>query len=104
MFPELEQREVIAGAFDARSLGTGGAHVLPVRRPGMATSPRQEDKAEEEHQRRSQIRGASATTSSPRALPPPAPPPMKFKARCGVGSESAADRYNRSILDDQPQT
>jgi len=81
LYPELSLKEVVHGAFDAKSLGTGGAHVIPERRPGLHP-PGCRTPAEE---------------------PEPLQPPMCFSARVSMGAESLADKYNRSILDGRPQ-
>eukprot|EP00928_Gymnodinium_smaydae_P098740 TRINITY_DN9246_c1_g2_i3.p1 TRINITY_DN9246_c1_g2~~TRINITY_DN9246_c1_g2_i3.p1 ORF type:complete len:1032 (+),score=199.60 TRINITY_DN9246_c1_g2_i3:222-3098(+) len=83
--PELDAKEVIKGGFDMKTLGTGGAHVISVRRPGhqdLAGTP---------------------------AAPPPPPPqrrepaPMRFSAGyASMGLQSSLDKYNRTILDGAP--
>lgn len=78
---ELEKKEVVRGAFDAQSLGIGGAHVIPVRRPVLHLPP---------------------PDSDAHAEAPPKPekfPPMRFQARASVGLECAADKYQKTLLD-----
>lgn len=76
--PEMANKEIVRGAFDAQSLGVGGAHVLDLRRPCLfeATTPAEKEVS---------------------------PPPMKYKARNVMGLESAIDKHHRSIRDGEPE-
>mmetsp|Transcript_66727 Transcript_66727/g.217203 ORF Transcript_66727/g.217203 Transcript_66727/m.217203 type:complete len:1176 (-) Transcript_66727:66-3593(-) len=82
MFPESEKKEIVLGAFDAKALGTGGAHVIPARRPGLPAEP--------------------YAPPEPAKEAPPGPP-MKFKGRCNVGQENVVDKYHSGILHGEPQ-
>mmetsp|Transcript_47947 Transcript_47947/g.126490 ORF Transcript_47947/g.126490 Transcript_47947/m.126490 type:complete len:476 (-) Transcript_47947:6-1433(-) len=79
LFPELQQRRIIPGAFDAKSLGTGGAHVIPTRETGLQECP-----------------------APVPAVSEPTVAQMKFMARCNVGIESMMDRYTQGIREGEP--
>eukprot|EP00931_Biecheleriopsis_adriatica_P023607 TRINITY_DN14874_c0_g1_i3.p1 TRINITY_DN14874_c0_g1~~TRINITY_DN14874_c0_g1_i3.p1 ORF type:complete len:1163 (-),score=247.48 TRINITY_DN14874_c0_g1_i3:114-3602(-) len=80
---ELEKKEVVRGAFDAQALGTGGAHVIPLRRPanfdsGGIVGYEDPDRHEEFE-------------------------PMKFQARASVNLEAVQDKFHRTLLDGDPK-
>jgi hypothetical protein len=80
--PGLEPRPVVQGAFDMKTLGTGGSHVIQTRRPG--------------HQ--------ESTEPPP---PPPkedfARPPMRFTSGyASMGQPAVVDKYKKTILDGPP--
>jgi hypothetical protein len=86
MRPELETAEVVKGAFDAKTLGTGGSHVIPLRRVGFPGS----------------------TLDEP-APPPPQEhavlPPMRFATGyASSGTKATIDKYSRTILDGKPSS
>jgi len=83
LHPEMEKKEVVRGAFDAQSLGIGGAHVIPVRRPVLHLPPPDSD--------------AHAEAETPQ--PEKKYPPMRFQARASVGLECVADKYQKTLLD-----
>ncbi|CAE8717646.1 unnamed protein product, partial [Polarella glacialis] len=78
--PDLDQKEIVRGAFDAQSLGTGGAHVIPVRR-NVLFEPNKGSKGKVEEVK---------------------PEPMKFQGRASTGLENVADKYHRTLLDGEP--
>merc|ERR1711920_1060563 len=82
LYPELGTKDIIYGAFDASALGTGGHHVIPLRRPKSRDLPVQPD-----------------------VEPPTLAGPMVFSARQtgGLGGCSA-DKYHRTILDGDVNT
>lgn len=98
---DMKHKKVVNGAFDARTLGTGGAHVIPLRRPGLPEPPES---------------GAAEVTVSFGTDPPEGfdvrrhgavagaePAPMRFSAKTLVGVESLAEKYGRTILDGDPK-
>eukprot|EP00930_Biecheleria_cincta_P024899 TRINITY_DN17778_c0_g2_i1.p1 TRINITY_DN17778_c0_g2~~TRINITY_DN17778_c0_g2_i1.p1 ORF type:complete len:1203 (-),score=258.08 TRINITY_DN17778_c0_g2_i1:496-4062(-) len=85
MHSESEKKEIVRGAFDAQSLGMGGAHIIPLRRPVLFEAGRvaQETVQEEEDQ---------------------PPKPMRFQARASVALENVTDKYQRTLLDGPPKS
>ncbi|CAJ1365895.1 unnamed protein product, partial [Effrenium voratum] len=77
LHPELKMKEIVTGAFDARSLGSGG-QVLDLRRPCLFEPCQavQEEKL----------------------------PQMKFQARNVMGIENAMDKHHRTMMDGKPQS
>eukprot|EP00929_Paragymnodinium_shiwhaense_P025331 TRINITY_DN1534_c0_g1_i1.p1 TRINITY_DN1534_c0_g1~~TRINITY_DN1534_c0_g1_i1.p1 ORF type:complete len:1213 (-),score=294.69 TRINITY_DN1534_c0_g1_i1:276-3914(-) len=72
-----EPKQIMKGAFDSKTCGTGGRHVLPVRRPLM---------------------------QEPYVIdPPPAeprPPPMRcLTGYASMGQQAGVDKYHKTMLD-----
>ena len=78
MHPELKMKEIVTGAFDAQSLGIGGAHVIALRQPALFE--------------------AAAPMESEEKIPQ-----MKFQARNVMSIENAVDKHQRTILDGEPK-
>merc|ERR1712083_847076 len=72
------------GAFDAKALGTGGNHVMPLRAPGHAKAEGVSTRA------RQQQTTPEMVVSSER---------MHFKAKTPTGRATGGDKYHKTLLD-----
>jgi hypothetical protein len=85
---------VVHNAFDAKSLGVGGAHVIELRRPGILKpegqkppGPTRREREDEQDQARVPLQG-----------------PMKFPRQNNMGTMNTVDKYHACMLQDPPMS